>query len=67
MHTRAQMRVRPTIDMFYRVEYLRFFRGAPGGIVTQIFSMVSFFACTYPNRLGIGMIDNPDWFEQIFD
>ena len=42
MHTRAQMRVRPTIEMFYRFEYLRFFRGAPGGIVTPIFSMVSF-------------------------
>ena len=31
------------------------------------FSMVSFFACTCPNRLGVGAIDSPDLFEQVFE
>ena len=29
--------------------------------------MVSFFACTCPNWSGVGSIDNPDRFEQVFD
>ena len=32
----------------------------------QLFSMVSFFAYTCPNRSGADVIDNPDRFEQIF-
>ena len=46
---------------------MRFFRGTPGGIVTHIFLMVSFFVCTCPNRSGVGAIDKPDRFEQMFD
>ena len=37
------------------------------GIVTHLFSMVSFFACTYPNRSGVGVIDNHDLSEAVFD
>ena len=33
----------------------------------QLFSMVSFFAYTCPNRSGADVIDNPDRFEQVFD
>ena len=29
--------------------------------------MVNIFAYTCPNRSGIGAIDNPDQFEQVFD
>ena len=29
--------------------------------------MVSFFASTCPNQLGVAAIDNPDWFEHVFD
>ena len=43
-----------------------FFLGGCGGYVIHLFSMVSFFACTCPNRSGVGAIDNPDWFEQVF-
>ena len=36
------------------------FRRTPGGIMTHLFSMVSFFVYTCPNRPGVGAIDNPD-------
>ena len=29
--------------------------------------MVNIFACTRPNRSGVGVIDNFDRFEQVFD
>ena len=29
--------------------------------------MVSFIACKSPNRSGVGAIDNPGLFEQVFD
>ena len=29
--------------------------------------MINIFACTCPNRSGVGAIDNPDRFEQAFD
>ena len=29
--------------------------------------MINIFACTCPNRSGVGAIDNPDRFEQVFD
>ena len=29
--------------------------------------MVNIFAYTCPNRSGVGAIDNPDRFEQVFD
>ena len=29
--------------------------------------MINIFACTFPNRSGVGAIDNPDQFEQVFD
>ena len=31
------------------------------------FKMINIFACTCPNRSGVGAIDNPDRFEQVFD
>ena len=31
-----------------------------------IFKMINIFACTCPNRSGVGAIDNPDRFEQVF-
>ena len=30
------------------------------------FKMINIFACTCPNRSGVGAIDNPDRFEQAF-
>ena len=41
-----------------------FFRGGACG---PFFKMINIFACTRPNRSGIGAIDNPDRFEQVFD
>ena len=35
--------------------------------MVQLFSMVSFFACTCPNRSRVHAIDNPVRFEQVFD
>ena len=29
--------------------------------------MINIFACTCPNRSGVGEIDNPDRFEEVFD
>ena len=29
--------------------------------------IVSFFACTFPNRSGVGAMDSPDRFEQVLD
>ena len=29
--------------------------------------MINIFACTCPNRLGVGAIHNPDRFEQVVD
>ena len=29
--------------------------------------MINIFACTCPNRSGVGSIDNPDRFEQVFN
>ena len=29
--------------------------------------MINIFAYTSPNRSGVGAIDNPDQFEQVFD
>jgi hypothetical protein len=29
--------------------------------------MINILAYTSSNRSGIGAIDNPDWFEQVFD
>ena len=29
--------------------------------------MINIFACTFPNRSGVGAIDDPDRFEQVFD
>ena len=52
------------IDLYY---FGQLFRGGCGGYVIHLFSMVSFFACTCPNQLEVGAIDNPDWFEQVFD
>ena len=44
-----------------------FFRGTSGAIVIHSFPMVSFFACACPNRSGVGAIDSPDLFEQVFE
>ena len=44
-----------------------FLVGGKLGIVVHLLSMVSFFACTCPNRSGVGAIDNSDRFEQVFD
>eukprot|EP00493_Phyllostaurus_siculus_P012807 UN12995 len=46
---------------------VRFFRMTLGTIVTHLFSMVSFFVFTCPNQSGVGAIDDPGWFEQLFD
>ena len=43
------------------------FRGTSGAIVIHSFPMVSFFACACPNRSGVGAIDSPDLFEQVFE
>ena len=45
-----------------------FFRGG-GNCDTglHLFSMVSFFTCTRPNRSRVGAIDKPDCPEQVFD
>ena len=40
-----------------------FFRG---GVWGPFFKMINIFACTCPNRSGVGAIDNPDRFEQAF-
>ena len=50
-----------------RNAYVRFFRGTSGAIVIHCFSIVSFFACTCPNRSGVGAIDNHDLFEDVFE
>ena len=39
-----------------------------GGVLCgPFFKMINIFACTCPNRSGVGAIDNPDRFEQLFD
>ena len=38
-----------------------------GVIVVHLFSLVSFFTCTRPNRSDVGAIDKPDCLEQVFD
>ena len=35
--------------------------------MTHLFSIVSFFASTRPIRSGVGAIDNPDQFAQVFE
>ena len=52
-------KVNPTI--------VRFFRGGNCDTVLHLFSMVSFFTCTRPNRSRVGAIDKPDRPEQVFD
>ena len=38
-----------------------------GGVGCRpFFKMINIFACTCPNRSGVGAIDNPDRFEQAF-
>ena len=37
-----------------------------GGGCRPFFKMINIFACTCPNRSGVGAIDNPDRFEQAF-
>ena len=32
-----------------------------------VLKVTNIFVCTWPNRKGIGAIDNPDRFEQVFD
>ena len=54
-------------DFVFYLKKCVFFKGGCGGIVIQLFSMVSFFAYTCPNRSGADVIDNPDRFEQVFD
>ena len=44
---------------------VRFFQGGIGAIVVHLFSIVSFFTCTRPNRSRVGAIDNPDLSEQV--
>ena len=36
-----------------------FYEGGTGGIVTHLFSMVSFFVCACSHRLGVSAIYNP--------
>ena len=43
-----------------------FYEGGTGGIVTHLFSMVSFFASTRQITSGVGVIDNPDRSGQLF-
>ena len=38
-----------------------------GGGCRPFLKMINIFAYTSPNRSGVGAIDNPDRFEQIFD
>ena len=44
-----------------------FFRGGNCDTEHHLFSMVSFFTCTRPNRSRVGAIDKPDRPEQTFD
>ena len=44
-----------------------FFRGASGASGIHLFSVISFIACTCPNRSGVGVIDNLDRSEKVFD
>ena len=46
---------------------MRFFRGGDYDTVLQLFSMVSFFTCTRPNRSRVGAIDKPGRPERAFD
>ena len=41
-----------------------FFRG---GVCRPFWKVINIFACTCPNRSGVGSVDNPDRFEQVFD
>ena len=41
-----------------------FFLG--GGGCRPFFKLINIFACTCPNRSGVGAIDNPDRLEQTF-
>ena len=38
-----------------------------GGGCRPFWKMINIFAYTSPNRSGVGAIDNPDRFEQVFD
>ena len=42
--------------------------GASGNFLGRVpfFKMINIFACTCPNRSGVGAIDNPDWIQQAF-
>ena len=42
-----------------------FFRKGIGAIVVHLFSIVSFFTCTRPNRSRNGAIDNLDLSQQV--
>ena len=44
-----------------------FFRGGNCDTGLHLFSIVSFFTCTRPNRARVGAIDKPDRPEQAFD
>ena len=46
--------------LFFIASFLSIWGGA-------FFQMINIFACTCPNRSGVGVIDNPDRFEQHFD
>ena len=37
------------------------------GFWGPFWKVINIFACTCPNRSGVGSIDNPDRFEQVFD
>ena len=44
-----------------------FFRGGVWSHQDPLFLMVSFIACTCPNRSAVGVIDNPVLLEQVFE
>ena len=44
---------------------MNFFRGGGGGRFKK--KMINIFACSFPNRSGVGAIDNTDRIEQVFD
>ena len=56
-------------SLFLNVEllstFVRFFLGASGASGIHLFSVISFIACTCPNRSGVGAIDNPGLLKQV--
>ena len=53
--------------MIFGEQVCVFFRGGNCDTEPHLFSMVSFFACTRPNRSRVGAIDKSDCTEQAFD